>query len=219
MSLRRLRTLAVSLAGLVIAGGLSVVAAPAAQALDTPGNPSPGGAQLGIPTFTWDRVPGATTYDFQISTSDLFTSPLVSVTTVQRQYVPRIQLPTGTQLYWRVRAQHGVASNWATTSFSRAPWAHPTLDRPGSDAGAPPSPDSPVTLSLAVASGALTLLRRCSNGTDPNFVDQATTTNRSRRYVATCVPVLQENRRVRLAGPRPCSANGLFTAWSAAPTH
>ena len=60
MSVRRLRTLAVSLAGLVIAGGLSVVATPAAHALDAPANPSPSGAQTGIPMFTWDRVPGAT---------------------------------------------------------------------------------------------------------------------------------------------------------------
>ena len=94
----------VALAGAVVAGGLSVLASPPALALDAPANPSPSGAQTGIPTFSWDRVAGATTYDFQISTSDQFNTTLVNVTTVQRQYVPKIQLPTGTQLYWRVRA-------------------------------------------------------------------------------------------------------------------
>ena len=63
---RRLRTLALGLASALFVGSLSVYASPQALALDTPTNPSPSGAQVGIPTFSWDRVDGATTYDFQI---------------------------------------------------------------------------------------------------------------------------------------------------------
>ena len=78
----------------MLAGGLTILASPQAFALDSPANPYPSGAQTGIPTFSWDRVAGATTYDFQISTSDQFNTTLVNVTTVQRQYVPKVQLPT-----------------------------------------------------------------------------------------------------------------------------
>src|SRR3954465_5888438 len=103
MPVRRLRAFAVVLTGAIVATVLSITAAPQALALDPPTNPSPSGAQPGLPTFPRERGGGAPTYDFQISTSDQFTTTLVSVTTVQRQYVPKIQLPRATQLYWRAR--------------------------------------------------------------------------------------------------------------------
>src|SRR5689334_1688151 len=117
MPARRLRGLAIALAGAFVVTALSVATSSPALA-DPPANPQPGGAQAGIPTFSWDRVPGATAYDFQISTNDQFNSTLVNVTTVQHQYVPNLELPTGTQLYWRVRV-NGAGEVWTTTPFSR----------------------------------------------------------------------------------------------------
>jgi hypothetical protein len=206
MPVRRLRTLAIALAGAVVAGGLSVLASPAAVALDAPTNPSPSGAQTGIPTFSWDRVAGASTYDFQISTSDQFTSTLVSITTVQRQYVPKVQLPTATQLYWRVRATGG-GETWTTTAFSRNTVGAPTLIGPA-DAAELTQPDSPVSLSWQPVAGAASY--DVQYGTDPNFVDQTTTTNvKTSSFV---VPLQTPGTYVwRVRG---VLATGVFTAWS-----
>ena len=206
MPVRRLRALAVALAGAIIATGLSVLVSSPALALDAPGNPSPSGPQTGIPTFSWDRVAGATTYDFQISTSDQFNSTLVDVTTVQHQYVPRIQLPTGTQLYWRVRASGGGEA-WTTTLFSRNTTGAPTLIGPA-DGVELTQPDSPVTLSWQPVAGAESY--DVQYGTDPNFVDQTATTNvKSSSFV---VPLQTPGTYVwRVRG---VLANGVFTAWS-----
>ena len=203
---RRLRTLALALAAAVVAGSLSVLASPPALALDAPANPSPSGAQTGIPTFSWDRVAGATTYDFQISTSDQFTTTLVNVTTVQRQYVPKIQLPTGTQLYWRVRGTGG-GETWTTTPFSRNTVGAPTLIGPA-DAAELTQPDNPVTLSWQPVPGADSY--DVQYGTDPNFVDQTTT--KSVEASSYVVPLQTPGTYVwRVRG---VLANGVFTAWS-----
>ena len=203
---RRLRTLALALAAAVVAGSLSVLASPPALALDAPTNPSPSGAQTGIPTFSWDRVAGATTYDFQISTSDQFNTTLVNVTTVQRQYVPKIQLPTGTQLYWRVRGTGG-GETWTTTPFSRNTVGAPTLIGPA-DAAELTQPDNPVTLSWQPVPGADSY--DVQYGTDPNFVDQTTT--KSVEASSYVVPLQTPGTYVwRVRG---VLANGVFTAWS-----
>ena len=206
MLVRRLRTVSVALVGLVLAAGLTVVASPQAVALDAPTNPSPSGAQTGIPTFSWDRVAGATTYDFQISTSDQFNTTLVNVTTVQRQYVPKIQLPTQTQLYWRVRATGG-GETWTTTLFSRNTVGAPTLIGPA-DAAELTQPDNPVTLSWQPVPGADSY--DVQYGTDPNFVDQTTT--KSVEGSSYVVPLQTPGTYVwRVRG---VLANGVFTAWS-----
>ena len=206
MLVRRLRTVSVALVGFVMAAGLIVVASPQAVALDAPTNPSPSGAQTGIPTFSWDRVAGATTYDFQISTSDQFNTTLVNVTTVQRQYVPKIQLPTQTQLYWRVRGTGG-GETWTTTLFSRNTVGAPTLIGPA-DAAELAQPDNPVTLSWQPVPGADAY--DVQYGTDPNFVDQTTT--KSVEGSSYVVPLQTPGTYVwRVRG---VLANGVFTAWS-----
>src|SRR3954451_19468906 len=206
MPVRRLRAFAVVLTGAIVATVLSITAAPQALALDPPTNPSPSGAQTGIPTFSWDRVDGATTYDFQISTSDQFTTTLVSVTTVQRQYVPKIQLPTATQLYWRIRAT-GAGEAWTTTPFSRTTVGAPTLIGPG-DAAQLTQPDSPVTLSWQAGPGAPSY--DVQYGTDPNFVDQTTTTN----VKASSFVVSLQTPGTYVWRVRGVLANGVFTGWS-----
>ena len=160
----------------------------------------------GHPDVLVDRVAGATTYDFQISTSDQFNTTLVNVTTVQRQYVPKIQLPTQTQLYWRVRATGGGEA-WATTLFSRNTEGAPTLISPA-DAADLVQPENPVTLSWQSVPGANSY--DVQYGTDPNFVDQTTTKNvKSSSYV---VPLQTPGTYVwRVRG---VLGNGVFTAWS-----
>jgi hypothetical protein len=210
MPVRHLRALAVTLAGAVVAAGLTVYASPQAMALDSPANPSPTGPQTGIPTFSWDRVDGATTYDFQISTSvDFLNTPLVNATTVQRQYVPKIQLPTGSQLYWRVRAT-GAGENWTVTPFSRNTVGAPTLIGPA-DAASLTQPDNPVVLSWQPVPGADSY--DVQYGTDPNFVDQTTTKNvESSSYVVPLQTPGGYFWRVR-----GVLATGVFTAWSGGP--
>jgi hypothetical protein len=208
VSFRRLRALTVTAAGAVVAAGLTVLVSPQAVALDAPANPSPVGAQTGIPTFSWDRVDGAASYDFQISTSDSFGSTLVNVTTVQKQYVPKIELPTATQLYWRVRAT-GAGEVWTTTPFSRTTVGPPTIIGPADDAVTPlTQPDQPVVLSWQPVPGADSY--DVQYGTDPNFVDQTTTKNiEASSYV---VPLQAPGSYVwRVRG---VLANGVFTAWS-----
>ena len=206
MPVSRLRTVSVALIGLFLAGGLTILASPQAYALDPPANPNPGGAQTGIPTFSWDRVTGATTYDFQISTSDQFNTTLVNVTTVQRQYVPKIQLPTQTQLYWRVRATGG-GETWTMTPFSRTTVGAPTLIGPA-DAAELTQPDNPVTLSWQPVPGADSY--DVQYGTDPNFVDQTTT--KSVEGSSYVVPL--QTPGIYVWRVRGVLANGVFTAWS-----
>ncbi|WP_028650562.1 Ig-like domain repeat protein [Nocardioides halotolerans] len=203
---RRLRTLALALVSAVVVSTLSVYASPAARALDAPTNPSPSGAQTGIPTFSWDRVAGATTYDFQISTSESFSSTLVNATTVQRQYVPTKELPTGTQLYWRVRAT-GAGEVWTTTAFSRNVVGPPNVVGPADGADLT-QPDQPVVFAWQPVPGADSY--QVQYGTDPNFVDQTTTkTVEASSYVMPLQPVGTYYWHVR-----GVLADGVFTAYS-----
>ncbi len=60
----------------------------------------------GTPTFYWARVPGATSYQIQISTSAGFSQVTVEATTDATTYTPTEALSDGTY-YWRVRARAG----------------------------------------------------------------------------------------------------------------
>ena len=206
MPARRLRAIAVALAGAFVVTALSVASTSPAQAVEAPGNPQPSGAQVGIATFSWDRVAGAATYDFQISASDQFTTTLLTATTVQHQYVPYIELPTGTQLYWRVRVS-GAGEAWTTTPFSRATLGPPNVTGPA-DGASLKQPDQPVVFSWAPTPGALSY--EVQYGTDPSFVDQTTTrTTSSSSFVVPLGPVGTYQWRVRAV-----LANNVTTAYS-----
>ncbi len=206
MPVPRLRTLAVALAGAFVVTALSVAPSSPAMAVDPPGNPQPSGAQTGIPTFSWDRVAGASAYDFQISTSDQFTSMLVNTTTVQHQYVPTLELPTGTQLYWRVRV-NGAGEVWTTTPFSRTIVGAPNVTAPA-DGASLKQPDQPVVFSWGAVPGAVNY--EVQYGTDPSFVDQTTTrTTSSSSFVMPLQPVGAYQWRVRAV-----LANGVTTSYS-----
>jgi hypothetical protein len=68
------------------------------------------------PTFSWDLVEGARSYQLQVSTSPTFGSTVINITTPQTSYTPTGTLADGTY-YWRVRInRHGnVTNEWSPT--------------------------------------------------------------------------------------------------------
>jgi predicted phage tail protein len=57
------------------------------------------------PPFDWEDVPGAAGYTIQISRNDLFTSLFLTANPVGSSYIPTINLPKNTTLFWRVRTR------------------------------------------------------------------------------------------------------------------
>jgi hypothetical protein len=71
------------------------------------------------PTFSWNPVPGARHYEFQVSQDPHFGSSFVErVTTVASTYTAKISYPPGKNLFWRVRADDELL-----TGLSWANWA------------------------------------------------------------------------------------------------
>jgi hypothetical protein len=67
------------------------------------------------PTFSWDKVEGASYYDLQVDNDPNFGSANVSVSTAQNSYTPPATLANGTY-YWRVRVQRDgnlSANDWS----------------------------------------------------------------------------------------------------------
>jgi hypothetical protein len=64
------------------------------------------------PTFTWDMVEGARSYDLQVDGDPNFGSADISINTAQNSYTPIVTLDKGTY-YWRVRVRRygGSASS------------------------------------------------------------------------------------------------------------
>ena len=92
----RVRALVAALACVLLAAGLSQLAAAPAQAAP-PNIIGPAGGEIvpQIPNLMWQRLPDAAKYDVQLSTSDTFGTLLVNVSTVNSQYTPTVQLPVG----------------------------------------------------------------------------------------------------------------------------
>ncbi|MFT3892405.1 MAG: hypothetical protein QM730_12285 [Anaerolineales bacterium] len=90
------------------------------------------------PTFSWsdpnNMAPLATGYSIQLSTVSNFSSLLINGTTATgvTSFTPRINLPAGKTLYWRVLANGANGpSPWSKGSFSTAtPPSVPTLSLP-----------------------------------------------------------------------------------------
>ena len=68
---------------------------------------------LGIPTLTWEAVPGAARYHVQLSASAGFATLLIDQDTYALAYSPSTALADGTY-YWRVKAQ--VGTTWGAYS-------------------------------------------------------------------------------------------------------
>ncbi len=88
----------------------------------SPGIIGPGDATVvgQRPVLDWSDLAGATGYLVQVATDPHFASSsyLVFATTVDSRYVFLHDLPSDTELYWRVSALYGnTAGSWSLTSF------------------------------------------------------------------------------------------------------
>ncbi|MBI3242721.1 MAG: hypothetical protein HYZ49_10555 [Chloroflexi bacterium] len=67
------------------------------------------------PLFDWDKVGEASSYNLQIATDQNFTRLVQNLNVTSSAYAPTIDLPKGTTLFWRVRANrsNGTSSVWS----------------------------------------------------------------------------------------------------------
>ncbi len=162
---RALRSVAPFLSSVLMVGVLVVAAPPPAAAIESPGGltTTDGSARI----LSWDRVPGATSYDVQVARSASFSPTLASVSTVNGEYVPVVQLPVG-EVWWRVRAKAGsTVGDWTTSTFSTVTAAAPIPVRPlaGATFQAPTTP----LFSWEPVAGATSYTVKASP--DPAFTD------------------------------------------------
>jgi subtilisin-like proprotein convertase family protein len=85
----------------------------AAPALTAPANGSTGAATT--PTFTWNAVAGAASYDIQVASDPAFGTIVASATGLTgTSWTPGSALASDTVHYWRVRAVNACGSLWST---------------------------------------------------------------------------------------------------------
>ena len=171
--------------------------------------PSGGQSVSGIPTLSWDRSAGATSYDVQVSPTSSFGTITWSGSTVNSRIVPTTQVPQGAD-FWRVRAKAGSStSDWAVESFSRETAAAPTLLSPLGITLK--EPDNPPVLSWSSVAGTTSYSVQVS--TDPSFADSAAITTFSTKTSSIVVSTLKVPTtyywRVQAT-----LGSGLTTAWS-----
>lgn len=213
----RTRLFTAALTFAVALGGAAVVSAPArAVTPDAPTGlgPEAGAALDEVPAFSWNRVPGATSYDVQVSTSDTFSTTVTTVSaTANDHWTPLVQVPPGTD-YWRVRANasSSVHSDWTTSSFVRngapAITLHPVGD------GTLAQPDEPPVLSWDAVPGVTSYAIQVS--TDPNFTDPSAISSYSTDTTSYVSTTLSKPATYywRVQGTY---TTGLVTAWQSDP--
>lgn len=162
--------------GALVAAGLQFVL-PATSNADSMDPPSGLTESTGpsIPTLSWDRASGATSYQVQASTSVGFGTTAFSATTSNTQYVPTSPLPAGT-VFWRVRAKYAAGySDYSDDSFTAGNPPVPTLlspaddssDEVDGDAQALVAPETPLIMHWSNVQGAVKYDVQVSD--DPTF--------------------------------------------------
>ncbi|GAA4721726.1 hypothetical protein [Nocardioides conyzicola] len=142
------------MAGLLVLAALTVAGPPAAAAPAAPSGLTPSDTTVsGVPVLTWDRTPGATSYDVQVAGSSSFSTLLWSQSgTANHQAVPTTQLPAG-ELWWRVRSRDSTgAGDWSGAAFTRSGVAAPAVTGPA-DGVELAQPTQPPVLSWAPVAG------------------------------------------------------------------
>ena len=207
----RVRALVSALACVLLAAGLSQLAAAPAQA--APPNiigPVGGETVPQIPNLQWQRLPDAAKYDVQVSTSDTFGSRLVDTNTVNSQYTPTVQLPAG-DLWWRVRVTGSGDAGWATATFKRAAIAAPTMLGP---TGVLTQPASPPLISWTSVPGATQYNLQVS--TDENFTDPTKITNYTPTKTTSAINPVLVAPNIYYARVQAVLSGGINTAFSPA---
>ncbi|MEM1127032.1 MAG: T9SS type A sorting domain-containing protein [Bacteroidota bacterium] len=124
--------------------------------------------------FKWMAVSNAVGYDLQISDDPDFPSASTRQEVTRELNKLVDSLPSGTQLYWRVRGRNAAGGGpWSTASFTtrlEAPTASPALLTPSADA----SVSVPVTLTWSAVDQAATYQLQVSAGS--SFPDNGNTT-------------------------------------------
>jgi hypothetical protein len=86
---------------------------PTAPTLTSPAN---GATNVPVrPAFTWTAATGAEDYLLEVDNDPGFTSPLYSATVVGTTQTPNVDLPSNSQLYWRVTANNPCGATVSTT--------------------------------------------------------------------------------------------------------
>ena len=131
----------------------------------------------GQPVLEWSRVATAVEYEVQVSASDNFGSFLYNATTENSRATPPAKLPSGTDLYWRVRGvtSGGAAGSWSFGQFAIVPDAAPTLEAP-EDGADLQQPGQPPLLSWDPVEGATGYVIEVDN--DDQFVGATSYTSK-----------------------------------------
>lgn len=91
-------------------------AAPGTPTLTSPANGATGTSLT--PTFTWNAVSGATSYDLQVATDAGFTNIVINATGLtSTSYTPGTSLGANTAHFWRVKANNGCGSGNYSSTF------------------------------------------------------------------------------------------------------
>ncbi len=125
------------------------------------------------PTFAWEMVEGAESYELQVGADPGFGSPVISVTTTRNSYTPRDTLAQGTY-YWRVRVrrQTNIANRWTASQTLALALPQPSglIHNP---AGVTPAAPTLCWTPLVVNSGDTPVLAafkyRLQTSPDPTF--------------------------------------------------
>lgn len=121
----------------------NIVPPPAAPAVT---GPIAGATGVPINTgFSWTAVAGATSYDFQISTSPTFATLVVPAVNTAGTVYGGVALAANTTYFWRVHAMTGtVMGAWTTSTFTTAAPAAAAV-APNITVAAPPPANVTVT--------------------------------------------------------------------------
>ncbi len=207
------RPLLLALSGLLAATSVALAPVAAQAAIKAPTGLSPSGTvSTGTPTFTWNRVSGATQYQLVVDNSSSFSSPLISTSTANNKYVPTGNLPDGA-IYWEVRAQGNAGTSaWATSTATISPTGAPS----------PISPIGGVTLSQPGSPPLFTWSPVTGAAGYEVQVDNTGTWNSPATYAVTGTSYFVDTPQASgtwFWRVRANRGNGLYTGWSSTATY
>ncbi len=211
MSLRRLpRPLGLALTGLLATAALALVPASAQARIAAPSGLAPNGpTSSNTPTFTWNRVSGATQYDLVISAGG---NAIVQTTTANNRWVPISNLPDGV-ISWQVRADSPSAnSSWVSASATISSAAAPN---PVSPVGGTvlTQPDNPPLFTWSAVAGAVGYEVQVDN--TGSWTSPVTYLPSGTSYFVSA-PQTPGTWFWRVRANR---GNGLYTSWSSTATY